>query len=644
MYLKEIDIQGFKSFAEKTKVVFDTGVTAIVGPNGSGKSNVTESLRWALGESSAKSLRGGKMSDVIFAGTQNRSPLNSAQVRVVLDNSDHYIVDRGEEIIVERRVYRNGDSDYLIDRKKVRLRDIHELFMDTGLGRDSFSVISQGRVESIFNSKPEERRAIFEEAAGVLKYKTRKKETQSRLTQTQDNLDRLEDIIHELQTQLIPLEKQAKTAKRFLELDEMRKELGLDVLIYDITEQQSLLTQSQAQLAKAKEELQQYYQQRSRLESENQTLKERRQHLTQKLSQEQDTLRQLTALVSDLEGKIRLTQLQEQQEKEQVQLNQQQLKTTQEALHVTQGELLNHQTQEKELQQQKEALQGDLKQNQLAIAQYAEDPEQVLEGLRDRYVQLMQDEARLTNQLTSLKAQEEQENQKRHQDIEAIAQYQAEERHLRDQKAEADQAHQTAQDQVEKLLKRYKEVELTANQQQKAYQIAQEAMFDQMDTLKSLKARKSSLENILTSHSNYYAGVRAVMQASDQLTGLIGPVSEHVSFDATYTGALEVAMQASSQHIIVEDEESAKQAISHLKRTKSGRATFLPLTTIRPRQLSERHLQILSSMNGFIGVADQLVQHDERLRPVFSNLLGATVLFETVDEANQAAKRVSCAI
>ncbi len=244
MYLKSIEMQGFKSFADKTQVVFDKGVTAVVGPNGSGKSNITESLRWALGESSAKSLRGGKMPDVIFAGTEVRKALNYAEVAVTLDNSDGFIAGAGETIRVERHIYRNGDNDYLIDGRKVRLRDIHDLFMDTGLGRDSFSIISQGRVEAIFNAKPEERRAIFEEAAGVLKYKTRKKETESKLNQTQDNLDRLEDIIYELDGQVRPLEKQAATAKRYLELDEERRQTQLNLLVHDIEVGKSELSQN----------------------------------------------------------------------------------------------------------------------------------------------------------------------------------------------------------------------------------------------------------------------------------------------------------------------------------------------------------------------------------------------------------------
>ena len=294
MFLKQIEMQGFKSFADRTKVEFDRGVTAVVGPNGSGKSNITESLRWALGESSAKSLRGGKMPDVIFAGTQNRKPLNFAQVTVILDNSDGFLEGKGPEIRVERHIYRNGDSEYLIDGKKVRMKDIHDLFMDTGLGRDSFSIISQGRVESIFNSKPEERRAIFEEAAGVLKYKSRKKETEAKLSQTQDNLDRLEDIIYELDHQIKPLEKQAEVAKRFMVLEEERRGLHLDILVADIHSYKEKWQSKEATLEQTKKELSAYYQQREHLEEQNQELKERRHQINEEQAKKQAELMDLT--------------------------------------------------------------------------------------------------------------------------------------------------------------------------------------------------------------------------------------------------------------------------------------------------------------------------------------------------------------
>jgi len=319
MYLKEIEIQGFKSFADKTRVIFDQGVTAVVGPNGSGKSNITESLRWALGESSVKSLRGGKMPDVIFAGTETRKPLNYACVTVVLDNRDGFIKQAAKEIRVERHIYRSGDSEYKIDGKKVRLRDVHDLFMDTGLGRDSFSIISQGKVEEIFNSKPEERRAIFEEAAGVLKYKTRRKETESKLQQTQDNLDRLEDIIYELDNQIKPLEKQAENARKFLDLEGQRKAIYLDVLVAQIKEYKAELESTEEELAQVQELLTSYYQKREKLEEENQALKKQRQDLQAEMAKDQGSLMDLTSLISDLERKLALSKL----ESEQVALNQQ---------------------------------------------------------------------------------------------------------------------------------------------------------------------------------------------------------------------------------------------------------------------------------------------------------------------------------
>ena len=252
MYLKEIEIQGFKSFADKTKVVFDQGVTAVVGPNGSGKSNITESLRWALGSLVSKSLRGGKMPDVIFAGTESRKPLNYASVVVTLDNEDGFIKDAGQVIKVERHIYRSGDKEYRIDGKKVRLRDIHDLFLDTGLGRDSFSIISQGKVEEIL-TQARRTPSYFEEAAGVLKYKTRRKETESKLQQTQDNLDRLEDIIYELDNQIKPLAKQAENARKFLDLDGQRKAIYLDVLVAQIKENKTELELTEEELTQVQE-------------------------------------------------------------------------------------------------------------------------------------------------------------------------------------------------------------------------------------------------------------------------------------------------------------------------------------------------------------------------------------------------------
>ena len=640
MYLKEIEIQGFKSFADKTKVVFDQGVTAVVGPNGSGKSNITESLRWALGESSVKSLRGGKMPDVIFAGTESRKPLNYASVVVTLDNNDGFIKDAGQEIRVERHIYRSGDSEYKIDGKKVRLRDIHDLFLDTGLGRDSFSIISQGKVEEIFNSKPEERRAIFEEAAGVLKYKTRRKETESKLQQTQDNLDRLEDIIYELDNQIKPLEKQAQNARKFLDLEGQRKAIYLDVLVAQIKENKAELDLTEEELAQVQELLTSYYQKREKLEEENQTLKKQRQDLQAEMAKDQGGLMDLTSLISDLERKLALSKL----ESEQVALNQQEAQARLAALEDKRNSL----SQEKSDKESSLALleenlvQNNQKLNRLEaeLLAFSDDPDQMIELLRERFVALLQEEADVSNQLTRIENELEnsrQLSQKQANQLEKLKEQLA----TAKEKASQQEAElETAKEQVQKLLADYQICAKEQEEQKSSYQAQQSQLFDRLDSLKNKQARAQSLENILRNHSNFYAGVKSVLQEKDRLGGIIGAVSEHLTFDVHYQTALEIALGASSQHIIVEDEESATKAIDFLKRNRAGRATFLPLTTIKARTISSQNQDTIASSSGFLGMADELVSFDKRLEAIFKNLLATTAIFDTVEHARAAASQV----
>ena len=640
MYLKEIEIQGFKSFADKTKVVFDKGVTAVVGPNGSGKSNITESLRWALGESSVKSLRGGKMPDVIFAGTETRKPLNYASVTVVLDNSDQFIKQAAKEIRVERHIYRSGDSEYKIDGKKVRLRDVHDLFMDTGLGRDSFSIISQGKVEEIFNSKPEERRAIFEEAAGVLKYKTRRKETEGKLAQTQDNLDRLEDIIFELDGQIKPLEKQAQTAKRFLELDQERRELYLDVLIAQMTANKEKLTQAEKELADIQEALSTYYSKRDELEKENQDLKFKRHELNQTLADDQDKLLELTRLISDLERQIDLSKLESSQAASSRLENETRLAGLVEKLEQIEQECQTKTTSLTQISEKLVKNQEEMARLEAEIVDFSDDPDQLIEHLRDRYVALMQEEADLSNDLTALESRQANElklNESKQADFEKI---QAD--LLENQKLEASHSEELdiARNRLKELLASYKEQEEQVQELQHAYQGCQSAMFDLLDDLKNKKARSASLEAILKNHSNFYAGVKSILQESDRLGGIVGAVSEKLSFDPHYQTALEIALGASSQHIIVEDEAAATRAIDFLKKNRAGRATFLPLTTIKPRQLADHHRTTIEASSGFLGLASSLVTYDDSLEMIFQNLLGTTAIFDTIDHARSAAQKV----
>ena len=640
MYLKEIEIQGFKSFADKTKVVFDQGVTAVVGPNGSGKSNITESLRWALGESSVKSLRGGKMPDVIFAGTESRKPLNYASVVVTLDNQDGFIKDAGQDIKVERHIYRSGDSEYKIDGKKVRLRDIHDLFLDTGLGRDSFSIISQGKVEEIFNSKPEERRAIFEEAAGVLKYKTRRKETESKLQQTQDNLDRLEDIIYELDNQIKPLKKQAENARKFLDLDNQRKAIYLDVLVAQIKENKAELELTEEELAQVQELLMSYYQKREKLEEENQTLKKQRQDLQAEMAKDQGSLIDLTSLISDLERKLALSKL----ESEQIALNQQEAQVRLDSLEEKRIAL----SQERSVKEANLALleesfaenHGKLNRLEAELLAFSDDPDQMIEQLRERFVAFMQEEADVSNQLTRIENELEnsrQLSQKQAEQLEKLKeQLDTVKEKANQQKTDLD----IAKEQVQQLLTEYQDCAKEQEEQKSSYQTQQSQLFDRLDNLKNKQARAQSLENILRNHSNFYAGVKSVLQEKERLGGIIGAVSEHLTFDVGYQTALEIALGASSQHIIVEDEQAATKAIDFLKRHKAGRATFLPLTTIKARTISSQNQATIAASSGFLGMADDLVAFDKRLEAIFKNLLASTAIFDSVENARAAARQV----
>ena len=640
MYLKEIEIQGFKSFADKTKVVFDQGVTAVVGPNGSGKSNITESLRWALGESSVKSLRGGKMPDVIFAGTESRKPLNYASVVVTLDNEDGFIKDAGQVIKVERHIYRSGDSEYRIDGKKVRLRDVHDLFLDTGLGRDSFSIISQGKVEEIFNSKPEERRAIFEEAAGVLKYKTRRKETESKLQQTQDNLDRLEDIIYELDNQIKPLEKQAENARKFLDLDGQRKAIYLDVLVAQIKENKAELELTEEELTQVQELLTSYYQKRQELEEENQSLKKKRQDLQAQMSKDQGSLMDLTNLISDLERKLALSKL----ESEQVALNQQEAQARLTALE-DKRKTLSKEKAEKEanLAQLEESLaenNTELNRLEAELLAFSDDPDQMIELLRERFVALLQEEADVSNQLTRIENELENSRQLSQKQADQLEKLKEQLATAKEKASQQKTELETAKEQVQKLLADYQASAKEQEEQKVSYQAQQSQLFDRLDSLKNKQARAQSLENILRNHSNFYAGVKSVLQEKDRLGGIIGAVSEHLTFDVHYQTALEIALGASSQHIIVEDENAATKAIDFLKRNRAGRATFLPLTTIKARAISSQNQDAIAASPGFLGMADELVSFDKRLEAIFKNLLATTAIFDTVEHARAAARQV----
>ena len=641
MYLKKMEIVGFKSFADKTKVEFDKGITAVVGPNGSGKSNIVEALRWVLGEQSAKALRGGKMPDVIFAGTEKRRALNYAEVIAHFDNSDHYLQgqDENEEVVITRRLYRNGDSEFLMNGRKCRLRDIHDLFTDTGLGRDSLSIISQGRIESVFNSKPEERRAIFEEAAGVLKYKNRRNETESKLNSTQDNLDRLEDIIFELNSQLVPLQSQRDTALRFQELEAERSDLSLSVLVGQLESKKAKYDQTELDLAQVAQELASLSTRKKVYDEQVSQLRTER----QKVEAEQEKLQadqlNFSNLKSDLTRKIELFDVQKDSSEKSAAEREERLENLKSRLEITQQNLAEVQKKSELLLTEKNDLDKLLTELSADLATLSESPEVVMERLRDEFVQLVEEEAQISNEIVRNKAEITDLSRRQSEQDESVRENLTKFEKISQDLSEAQENLNTVKKEIETLLAKFEEGNQAEKKQAELERLAQNKMYDYLQELNQHKARLTSLQNIRESHSNLFAGVRAVMQNASQIGGVIGVVSDLLTFDPKYTTAIDIALGGGSQNVVTEDENAAKRAIAFLREKRLGRATFLPLTTIKGRDFNG--LNRIQNMTGFVDLAINLVSFESRLHKAMSSLLGTTVIVDSGENATAIARAMN---
>lgn len=641
MYLKKMEIVGFKSFADKTKVEFDKGITAVVGPNGSGKSNIVEALRWVLGEQSAKALRGGKMPDVIFAGTEKRRALNYAEVIAHFDNSDHYLQgqDENEEVVITRRLYRNGDSEFLMNGRKCRLRDIHDLFTDTGLGRDSLSIISQGRIESVFNSKPEERRAIFEEAAGVLKYKNRRNETESKLNSTQDNLDRLEDIIFELNSQLVPLQSQRDTALRFQELEAERSDLSLSVLVGQLESKKAKYDQTELDLAQVAQELASLSTRKKVYDEQVSQLRTER----QKVEAEQEKLQadqlNFSNLKSDLTRKIELFDVQKDSSEKSAAEREERLENLKSRLEITQQNLTEVQKKSELLLTEKNDLDKLLTELSADLATLSESPEVVMERLRDEFVQLVEEEAQISNEIVRNKAEITDLSRRQSEQDESVRENLTKFEKISQDLSEAQENLNTVKKEIETLLAKFEEGNQAEKKQAELERLAQNKMYDYLQELNQHKARLTSLQNIRESHSNLFAGVRAVMQNASQIGGVIGVVSDLLTFDPKYTTAIDIALGGGSQNVVTEDENAAKRAIAFLREKRLGRATFLPLTTIKGRDFNG--LNRIQNMTGFVDLAINLVSFESRLHKAMSSLLGTTVIVDSGENATAIARAMN---
>ena len=637
MYLKRIEIAGFKSFADKTVIDFENSVTAVVGPNGSGKSNITEAIRWVLGEQSAKSLRGGKMPDIIFAGSDTRKQLNIAEVTVILDNSDHYLPLEYNEISVTRRYRRTGESEFFINKQSCRLKDIQELFLDSGLGKESFSIISQGKVEAIFSSKPEDRRGIFEEAAGVLKYKQRKKKAEQKLFETEDNLSRVQDIIHELEEQLTPLAAQSEAAKEFLRLKETLTQTDVSLMVAEIKTAKKDWDNKQAQLAKFNLELGKLSE--SIQEQESILAKQRKEN-----AQADRLIEKNQQVLLDLSEKLKQTEGQKDVLQERTKHTQKSSQEYQTSLAEAQKkvkhfeklqESLMKEAAEKETEIQK--AEANLIKTQQELEKYQKSTKELLAELRDQYVDLMQEQAAVGNELKYLERQYIQETAKSKQTLAKQSEVEASVDRLILQKEELTQK----QAQLKSSLKEKLEmIQQNGKKFQEALAKEQPKMYQLMNQVQQLRARKKSLQEIQENYFGFYQGVRLVLQHKQQLSGIVGAVAELIDVPADFTLAIETALGGAAQHVIVENEKDARQAITYLKQQRGGRATFLPLTTIKPRQLPAHILTQAAAVEGFIGIASEQVSYPDQIQTVVQNLLGTILLAKDLTSANAIAQTI----
>ena len=634
MYLRALEIQGFKSFPDKTVLDFGEEITAIVGPNGSGKSNISDALCWVMGEQSAKSLRGGKMEDVIFGGTAKRSPVGFAQVTLVLDNSAHLFpgVD-SSEVMVTRRYYRSGESEYYINKQSVRLRDINELFMDTGLGREGYSMIGQGRIDEILSVRSADRREIFEEAAGISKFRHRKEEAERRLQRTEENLVRINDKISELELQVIPLREQAEKAKRYLMLRDEQRILEISVWMDRLSEIKTLKSRLQAEYAAAKERQEAAQRRLDELYGENDRFSQRMQENDTQQEQTRQETAALESQAKDQENAIGLLRTEIQHKRESIGEISQELSRQEGRSRSTQEEMEGQRRRIEELDSQAAALEKELDELRVRAEEAAASAGNAVDELRALQAReaLAADAAAKGREslsaLSAGQAQMEERQRAVEQELEAAgAQMEAV---GRDRKA-ARRSLEDAEEDANAAANVIQGHMLRMESREKREKAANEAKLQLTMELNNVESRCRMLAEMEKEYEGFSKAVREVMRAAQRgaLRGVHGPAAGLMKVEAKYAVAIETALGAGMQNIVVDREEDAKGAIAFLKQRDAGRATFLPLTAMRGGELQERGVE---AEYGFVGIASRLISCDTRYTGVFRNLLGYTVVVEDLD-------------
>ena len=640
MYLKSIEIHGFKSFADKIKLDFKEGITGIVGPNGSGKSNVSDAVRWVLGEQSARQLRGSSMQDVIFAGTEIRKPMGYAYVTITIDNSDHVLAAEYDEVSVTRRVYRSGESDYLINGNSVRLRDINELFYDTGIGQDGYSIIGQGRIDQILSGKPEERRELFDEACGIVKYRKRKDTAVKKLENEKANLLRLTDIIAEVEGRIGPLEKQSEDAKVYLEKKERLKKLDVNIFlaeseryegqIAELQEKFDVIVENIADVEKELSESHSKYEEAgSRIEDLDRKIEDMRQEIsdtTLKKGQIDSQIKVLTEQINSLKNSTdhfngRCSEILKSIEDHTKDLEK--LKQSKSDIDSKIDEL------KKSGSGKNEELASYDERIAAAQAESAEKKQLVLDTIDERGA-LKGEKEKLVTILSQAEIRK--------------AELSSRLLKAKSSEAEAQDAIESGKKEMEEIAGRIRELDARREEHEKEIETINENIDHSVEEERKLqntyteeKTRLESLKNIAERYEGYGAAVRYVMdRKKDKSSGICGVVADLIKVDHEYETAIETALGANIQNVVVEDDKAAKKLIAELKDRRAGRVTFLPLNTIQ-----ERDFKAKDAVNekGVIGMADTLVKMNKKYDIVAKNLLGNFIVVDDIDNALELARK-----
>ena len=640
MYLKSIEIHGFKSFANRIKFDFHNGITAIVGPNGSGKSNVADAVRWVLGEQRIKQLRGASMQDVIFSGTELRKPLGYAYVAITLDNSDHSLAIDYDEVTVSRRLYRSGESEYMINGNACRLKDVNELFYDTGIGKEGYSIIGQGQIDQILSSKPEDRRNLFDEAAGIVKFKLRKEAAVKKLEDEKVNLTRLNDILSELEKQIKPLEKQSDVAKEYLKDREQLKTLDVNMFLLDNEKLKSQLEDTEKKYKIANDDLTETSAKYDQAKEEYDRVALVLEDLDKEIEEARTRMTDTSVMKEKLEGQIGILN-------EQIKAasgSDQHFQTRKEAISAEIAE--KNREKDKVLEEKKkidEELAGLLK-NREAVSIKLNEVMQTIHSVNDSIeeykssiIETLNARATIKSRQSSLKTMKEQINIRKAELTSRLVRAQSDETKQEETIRQLREQFEKVNEVIRELNGRQTEIETQLTDIKTVLTEKDNDLRNTQNLFHQEKSRLEALANLTERYEGYGGSVKKVMERKDEEKGIIGVVADIVKTQAKYETAIEIALGGNIQNIVTDDEETAKKMIGYLKSTKAGRATFLPLTSIRDPQ--EFKTPEVLKEKGVIGMADELVDTDPKYRDVAKAMLGRIVVVDQVDNAVKIARK-----